>query len=314
VTVEIRPATAADSPGIRRLFAKVFGVEMTSEEWEWKFVRNPDGWFGMIAVAQGQVVGNFAGWGMRFRLAGEEKLLYSVGDLATDPSVRSLGGSRGIYRRMADAFYEAAFARGVPFCFGFPNPRSLEISHHVVGTRTLFPIREVHLPCEAFPVSSSTAGAGDFVGETFDTLWREASRHLSWAAVRDRARANWRFHARPTHYYRMVWRESGGQMQSWAVLSVLGEKAILADYLSRRPDGSDLPDLFAIAAAEAAEMGAKTLVFWDTPGGPGSARLACLPGERRDAGFPLIVRVRDEDLCARFAEQVALTPAMYDII
>jgi hypothetical protein len=43
LTIEIRSATAADSPGIRRLFAKVFGVEMSSEEWEWKFARNPDG-------------------------------------------------------------------------------------------------------------------------------------------------------------------------------------------------------------------------------------------------------------------------------
>lgn len=107
------------------------------------------------------------------------------------------------------------------------------------------------------------------------------------------------------------------QLQSWAVLSVLGEKAILADYLCRRPEGSDLPDLFAIAAAEAIKMGAKKLVFWDTRGGPGSTVVAGLPGERRDAGFPLITvpdNCRDGDLCARFVEQVALTPAMYDVV
>ena len=44
---------------------------------------------------------------MRFLLDGEPRLLYSVGDVATDPSVRALGGRRGVYRAMTDAFYEA---------------------------------------------------------------------------------------------------------------------------------------------------------------------------------------------------------------
>src|ERR1700694_620232 len=116
---------------------------------------------------------------------------------------------------MAEEFYEAVFARGVPFCFGFPNARALAIRHRLVGSRTLFPIREVHVPCDAFAPAPASSRAGDFVGETFDPLWEEASRHLSWTAVRDRERANWRFHARPTRYYRMVWVDSGGEMESW---------------------------------------------------------------------------------------------------
>jgi hypothetical protein len=314
VTVQIRPAREEDAPGIQRLFSKVFGVQMTAEEWEWKFARDPDGWYGVVALLDGKVVANYAGWAMRFRLDGRERLLYSVGDVATDPSARAIGGRRGIYRRTAEAFYDAVFAAGVPFCFGFPNQRHLAISHRLVGSRTLFPIREVHVPCDAFPPAPPGAAAGDFVGEAFDELWEEASRHLPWAAVRDRARVNWRFHARPTRYYRMFWLGSPGRMESWGTLSVVGERALLADYLGRRPDGSDLPDLFAIAASEARRMGARTLVVWETPGGPGSAAVRALPGERRDAGFPLIVRVADEDAAARFAERIALTPALYDVV
>ena len=139
MSFEIREATADDAPGIRRLFARVFGVEMPAEEWEWKFERNPDGWFGIVAVLGGEIVGNYAGWGMRFRLDGEERLLYSVGDVATDPAVRAIGARRGVYRSMTDAFYETVAARGVPFCFGFPNARALEISNRIVGTRHALP-------------------------------------------------------------------------------------------------------------------------------------------------------------------------------
>ena len=314
MSFRIREAEAADAAGIRRLFARVFGAEMTAEEWDWKFALNPDGWLGTVAVRDGDIVGNYAGWAMRFRLEGEERLVYSVGDVATDPSVRALGGRRGVYRSMADAFYEIVAARGVPFCFGFPNARALEISNRIAGTRTLRPIRERHVPCESFPGPPPDAGAGEFVDERFDPLWENASRFRTDAAVRDRARANWRFHARPNRYYRMVWRESGGRMRGWAALSVVGEQALVADFLSERPDGADLPDLFAAAAVEAGRLGARRLVFWETGGGPGGPVIERLGGEAREAGFSFVARVFDEAAADRFARVGHLVPALYDVV
>lgn len=314
MSFEIREATARDAPGIRRLFERVFGAPLSVEEWEWKFARNPDGWFGTVAVLGGEIVGNYAGWAMRFRLDGEEKLVYSVGDVATDRAVRALGARHGVYRSMAGAFFETVASRGVPFCFGFPNARALEISNRLAGTRALFPIRERHVCCETFPPAPPDAAAGDFVTEAFDPLWAAASRFLAHAAVRDRSRANWRFHARPSRYYRMVWREDAGRLLGWAALSVVGEQALVADFLSEVPDGSDLPPLFAAAAAEARRLGARRLVFWETPGGPGAAVIEKLGGEIREAGYPFVVRSFDDALAERFARLAHFTPALYDVL
>jgi hypothetical protein len=310
----VREATSADATGIRRLFARVFGRELPEDEWAWKFERNPDGWFGVVAIVAGEIVGNYSGWGARLLLDGEPTLCYSVGDVATDPSVRGIGGRRGIYRSMTGAFYEAVGARGVPFCYGFPNPRALEISHRLVGSRTLFPVREVHVPCEALTSPPADAVAGDSVAEGFDMLWTTASRFLTHAPMRDRARANWRFHARPTRWYRMVSREIGGEVAAWAVLSVAGETALVADFLGRRPDGGDLPALFAAAAAEARRLGASRLVFWETPGGPGAEWLRRAPGERREAGYPIIVRAFDNSAADRFGRSAHLVPSLYDLV
>ncbi len=310
----VRQATAADSPGIRRLFARVFGRELAAEEWAWKFDRNPDGWFGVVALVGSEIVGNYAGWGARMLLDGRPALCYSVGDVATDPSVRGIGGRRGIYRSMTEAFYEEVGSRGVPFCFGFPNPRALEISHSIVGSRTLFPIRELHVPCRTFPPPRETSSAADSVGESFDSLWDAASGFLTHASVRDRARANWRFHARPTRWYRMVWTESGGEVSGWAVLSVAGETALVADFLCRDSSGEDLAALFGAAAREAQHLGATTLVFWETPGGPAAEFLRRLPGERRQAGFPMIVRTFDDVAADRFALRAHLVPSLYDLV
>lgn len=310
---EIREATSADAPGVRRLFEKVFGTALSQEEWSWKFERDPDGWYGVVGVLDGEIVGNYAGWATRFLLDGGERLLYSVGDVATDPAVRRLGGRRGVYRAMTEAFYDKLGRDGVPFCFGFPNPRALRVSERIVGSRTLFPISLVSVPVDAFAAPPADREAGDFVDESFDPLWESAKAGLSHAAVRDRGRVNWRFHARPNRYYRMVWRKSGGEMLGWAALSVSGETATLADYLGREASGSDLPPLFAAAADEARRLGAGRLVFWSTPGGPARSVIESLAGDRLDAGFPMIVRAFDEEAVNRFASRVHLVPSLYDL-
>jgi len=312
VSFEIRTATAADAPGIRSLFERVFGAPLSEEEWSWKFERDPDGWYGVVAVVDGRVVGNYAGWGMRFLVDGRERLLYAVGDVATEPTVRALGGRRSVFREMAEAFYARVFP-DAPFCFGFPGERHRQVSERIVGSRTLLPVVLRKASVEAFGAPPSDAGSGDFVDEAFDPLWAAARRTFTHAAVRDRARVNWRFHARPTRYYRMVWRRQGRELVSWAVLSVFGREATVADYLGREPDGGDLSPLFAAAADEARRLGAAALVFWETPGGPGRAPIAALPGERVDAGFPVIVRVFDEEAVRRFGERVHLVPSLYDL-
>jgi hypothetical protein len=316
--IEIREADAGDAPGIRRLFARTFGVELSEAEWQWKFADDPDGWFGMVAVRGGEIVGNYAGWAMRFRLGGgdEGRVLYSVGDVATDPGVRGLG--RGVYREMARAFYEAVGARGVPFCFGFPNARALAISHRLVGSRTLFPIREVSVPIEAFPEAHRDVSASDSAGSELDPIWEAARAAIREGAVRDRRRVNWRFHARPTRYYRMVWTDGGsGEVPAWAVLSVVGERALVADLLVAGEASAwpaALPPLFSAAASEARRLGARRLVFWETPGGPAASTIASLPGERSDVGYPIIVRPLDESAVERFAADAHLVPSLYDLV
>jgi hypothetical protein len=102
-------------------------------------------------------------------------------------------------------------------------------------------------------------------------------------------------------------------MTAWAALSVVGEKATVADYLGVEADGSDLGPLFAAAAGEARRLGAKTLQFWAPRGGPGRVPIEALSGERRDAGFPVISRVFDEDAVRRWSDRVHLVPSLYDL-
>src|SRR5262249_17351503 len=170
-----------------------------------------------------------------------------------------------VFGMMADAFFSGV-AKRVPFCYGFPGARHEKVSEKIVGSRTLFPIELVHAPAQTFGAPPSDMETGDVAPEGHDGLWQPARRALPFAAIRDRARVNWRFHARPTRHYRMVWRQQGSEITAWAALSIWQGSATVVDYLGQDPRGADLADLFAAAAEEAKGHGARTLVFWRTPG------------------------------------------------
>ncbi len=312
---EIRVASEADVPGIRRLFERVFGSPLPEEEWRWKFAQNPDGWHSVVGVSDGEIVGHYAGWAVGVIVDGQPRVAYSVGDVATDPVVRGLGGRRGVYREMIEAFYAHVEGHGAAFCYGFPNPRAKVISERIVGTRTFAPVRVVRADVDAFASPPSDAAAGDSVDDSYDPLWAAARLSAPQAIVRDRVRVNWRFHARPSRYYRMVWRAQAGEMLGWAALSGVAEETVtVVDYVGREPDGRDLPPLFAAAAAEARSLGARYLAFWESPGGPGHGPIAAFPGERLDAGYPFDVRAVDADAARRFLRGASFVPALYDFV
>lgn len=311
----VREATESDAPGIRALFARAYGAEWPEADWTWKFLGNPDGWYGVVAQSsEGEIVGNFAGWPMLFLLEGEPRLVYSAGDVATVPTARGLSKSRNIYGDMATAFYDAVRDKGAAFTFGFPHPRAHAISTRLGRTRDYFPVREIRVECGALPPPPPGVEAGDSVGESFDALWAAASLHLRHAAVRDRARTNWRFHARPTRYYRIVRLTSGGQDLAFAALSVVGEDALVADYFGREADGGDLLPLFAACGQEAQRLGARRLKFWKSPGGPGRRVLEAIGGEERDAGFWIVGRVFDEPAASGFLERGHFVPSLWDVV
>src|SRR5262249_51445815 len=99
-----------------------------------------------------------------------------------------------------------------------------------------------------------------------------------------------------------------------AVLSVSGGEALVADFLGTDPEGRDLRPLFAAAAQEARRMGARRLVFWETPGGPGRGPIEALPGAREDAGFSIAARILDETAYRGVPENLHLVPSLYDLV
>ena len=316
MTFTIRIARPEDGPGICRLFGKVFPREMTLEEWLWKYPRNPDGWLSVVAEVGGEIAGHYGGWGAKVIVDGGESVFFSLCDLSTDPAARRLGGRHAIFRSMAEEWNGLLGARGQPFSYGFPGPHALEVGGPLVGYRAHFPVRELRFPIG----QGGTRGpeGADSVDPSFDRLWKAARPRIDAGLVRDRERVNWRFHARPDRYYRMVSLGSeAGECLAWAALSVLGPDALVMDFLAADAEAETFEGLWAALAAEALGMGARELVFWEPPGGPWREALrrqvARLGGGSVEAGFSFATAViNDERALGRFVSNVHLTPSFYD--
>jgi hypothetical protein len=112
----------------------------------------------------------------------------------------------------------------------------------------------------------------------------------------------------------MVRLVSGREDLAWAALSVVGEDAIVADFLGRDEEGADLLPLFSAAAAEASRLGARQLKFWKSPGGPGGRTIEGLGGDERDAGFWIVGRVFDEEGARLFLQSGHFVPSLWDVI
>lgn len=315
MTFEIRLATEADAEGIRELFARTFGRPMSAEEWRWKYPANPDGWVAIVAEVEGRIAGHYGGWPLRAIVSGEERTIVSVGDVATDPGVRHLGGRRNIFRSMAEEMFSHLRARGVPFVFGFPNARALEAGARLLGYRAEFPVRELVL--DIAPPFRERGIASDQVGPSYDTLWERAREWVRSGLVRDRRRVNWRYHARPDRYYRFVTvAGSRGEDRSWGALSVIGESALVVDAVVGDPETDPTPLVEALRA-EAFGMGARRLVFWESPGGS-PARVAGRDAGRdrgarvQDAGFSFATVPFEPDAASRFVREAQIFAGIYD--
>jgi hypothetical protein len=313
VSFLVRRATAGDSEPIRELFTLTFGRPMTSAEWSWKYPDNPDGWIAFVAERDRRIVGHYGGWPVRTMIGGREEIVVAVGDVATDRSVRHLGGRHNVFRSMADEMFAHLRREGVPFVLGFPNPRALAAGARLLGYRSEFPIREVVYGTER--PAGRTGASSDRVEEEYDELWRRVASALETGVVRDRRRMNWRYHARPDRYYRFVTLSSSRPgLAACGVLSVVGEEALVMEAVA--DSGKDALDLAEALSAQAAAMGARRLVFWQTPVGP----LATVAGETRsrpggvvrDAGLALATVPFDAGRTSEFVRRAALTPGIYD--
>jgi hypothetical protein len=243
VTFSTRPAEAADRPALFALFAVAFGSPADPDTWRWKYDRNPNAAPSTVAVEDGRVVGFYGGFGTRYRGSEGTRPGVSATDVMTDPKARRLG-RQGLFRTLVAAWNRQCGEAGIPFGFGFPNARHLLVGVRTTGYNAIEPVVEWALP---LGVSSPLAHprrrfarivSGEPFGPAHEPLAEALHAREGWRTDRSRAVLNWRYGERPGSPYRAFQLlDLRGRSRAYAVLRVVGDRALLVD-LQAEDEGS----------------------------------------------------------------------------
>lgn len=265
MTVSVRPAAEADRPALFALFAAAFGNAADPDTWAWKYDRNPSPAPSTVAVEDGRVVGFYGGFGTRFRGAEGTRPGVSATDVMTDPKARRLG-RQGLFRTLVAEWNRECGEAGIPFGFGFPNERHLLVGVRTTGYQAIEPVTEwTKALVPAPPRATRKPGFPRVVvGEPFraahDPLAEALHARAGWRTERSSAVLNWRFFERPGAPYRTFQLlDATGRSRAYAVLRVVGDRALLVDLQAEDEGSGATVDLLAAVSETLAGTPAKTL-------------------------------------------------------
>lgn len=253
MSLEIRPAAAADRGAILELFRVAFRSEPNPDEWTWKYDRNPLPGISIVAMDGSRALGYFGSMGTRYRGSGGDLPGTSAVDVMTHPEARKLGHN-GLFKQIGEAFRESNAACGVPFDFGFPHERARKVEERLLGCITIEPEGRLSRPLAAAPAARPgrllRLVRDEPFGKSHDGLVERIHERAGWRTDRRSDVLNWRFRERPGADY-LTFQLLGplGGSRGYAVIRVVGDRALVVDLQARDESDGALPDLLSRIAA-----------------------------------------------------------------
>ncbi len=208
----IRPFRPGDERALNRGFNEVFRCDRTLEDWSWKFPVEPDGRFVMLAELGGEVVAQYAGLPVRFRIDDAEWTATQIVDVFATRAARGPLGRRGVWVRTVDEYFDVFGRSGrAPLLFGFPGRRHRRLGILQLGYDSMDPqpinylVRRSAGPTAGGRHLLYRAELGRDWEPRLDALWRRVRHRYPVAVVRDARHALRRFAGHPTiRYHRFL--------------------------------------------------------------------------------------------------------------
>ena len=287
VPYRVFPARPSDQKNIRVLFEQVFGEQLDSARYAWKYARG----HAMLAWHGNSVVGHYGGMERDILLCGRPDVAVQVGDVMVSPEHRL---RKGPFWLTARAFAEKYVGDCAPFvlAFGFPNRRAMKLGR-LLGLYTavdkmvqlVLPVRKTSLPALSCKLRELDADSFQVLSPAIDCLWQRMAvfHRKNIIGIRDAEYLCRRYVEHPAGQYRIIARINriSGTLQSLFVLRSQGDDAYLLMDILGPPD--EMMPTIRQAARVTGRSRRSRLLFWLTAG-------------MADQFFPAGGRVEHEDL------------------
>jgi len=260
--LEVRLYRPGDEEGITRLFQKVFGREMSLEEWRWKYTgRGNRTVYSAVAVDEADgIVAHYGGMLHRMIYQGREVYGLAIGDVMVHPAYRGFK----LFKEVASVFPEVAHKDRIIVGYGFPTERALRLPEK------LGLYEKVEDVCEANKEAAFCNEAVRYIHKLFpmsyddmrvDTLWQGVKNSYPLAVVRDRDYLTWRYQRHPLFTYELwaLRKRWSSRLEGLAVLRREEERILIVDFVCPLPV---MGALFKKIENVVCAAGKKRLTLW----------------------------------------------------
>ena len=254
MNAEIRPYTSGDEDGLIRLLNAEFSSQITYEEWDWKYLRNPAGDPITVIAEYGEtIVGHLSTIPVWMTVHGRRLLGVQWVDFAMDAELRkTLAGAKIIMKMCRFWQKQTACRSDIGIGYGYPSPHFVSFSLAYWGYKTILPapqlvkivnsayvldrvLSRIHIHsrndrglCFQFrdffrkrvteAHHDDEAGRIHIFDSRFDELWYKASKTWNIAIIRDSSYLNWRYAPKR---YTSLFMESHGEVTGFSVTRII---------------------------------------------------------------------------------------------
>lgn len=243
---EYRRTEEKDYEKLSLLFNEVFGKNIDSEFFKWKY-RNG---YSFIALQGEKIIGNYGGIFFNFIHKDRIYKIVQITDLMTHPEFRQ----RGILLKLGNLFYESCLKENIGFAYGFPGERS-----RIVGEKYLNykPLSRIIFFC--FNIKGEK---GDFPLEKLNFLNYDLKNIILCTRkngiYKDIDYFLWRYIENPLEDYLISYND-----EAMFVFKISGREAILMDYFYKRK--SKIKELFHHCQGSLKNSGVEILKTFPSP-------------------------------------------------
>jgi hypothetical protein len=228
---DIRRYRPGDENAIRMLFQRVFGAELTSEQWTWKY-KNSLAHHALPMVAtgpSGELVAHAGVLYLEGQYQGERIPFLQICDVMVAQEARGQLGNKNLFTRLVRKLFEQLYAQFPnAFNYGFPGRRPFLLGGYARAYGLVEHARETALqalrPNPWLRVERSVLVSSDL-----DRLWQRFRKHFALCLRRDQAYVHWRYAEHPTIDYHRVRFLIWGRIVGWAVLHTKAERTEVVD-------------------------------------------------------------------------------------
>ncbi len=216
--------------------------ELNAELYQWLYQDNPSGGsITFISEFNGKIIGHYPSILTDLKVRDRVCKAGIVLDLLTHKDFRR----RGMFKSLQETSMKELSRSGVDFCLAFPNqlslPGFLKMGWKIIATIPLL-VKPLILPvlsCKKKEGRVAVSEADEF-DERFDTLFKDSTKKIPTAVIRDRKYLNWRYRMKPAVKYRLLIAQNDKELLGYIVLRIRNifafRTGLIMDFLVK--DGS----------------------------------------------------------------------------